>query len=585
MDKILDDILKNNIWNYFKAINYSYKDIYKIFNNSKGKEIGYLVLNESNLKQIEEIYNYMKENKEIRMDKNETNDLKIDKFYSFLLCLYNIKELYDKLIIYYNGKDKSIIKILFNFVSLKKLDDNIKQYFFESLKSNDYKFIINDIFEKINSELNNQNKNDIINNHYNQAAQYDEIKAKKIFLENNKKTSIINQLFFILKEDIIFCNEYGMNIYNFYYSNFFLIDLDKEEKEILLTDKILSPENIQIKQKFNFYSGKEIDCNKKIKIVDYPEILIVLLDGNQFNKFILENNIYILCNNNQDILYYLISFIESGTNNVYFEKNNNWYKYIDQNKIESQDYKNKNPIVLFYKLTYRKYINEIINDNKNKINKDNNLDFQEKKKYQTQIFPSNDNINNPRIMNKNNNFNINNFNFNPTHANNNIIINMDKMKILMNGNFNGNMNNISNNKMNNLNNNMIKGNNNINVNNNMNINNNLNQNKNLNCNVNINIMCMNNNNINNNIKNNINNNMNNNMNNFNNNMNNNNINNFNNNNNMNNNFNNNNNMNNNFNNNNNINNNFNNNMNINNNFNNNININNNLNNNINIVKG
>ena len=436
MDKILDDILKNNIWNYFKAINYSYKDINKILNNSKGKEIGYLVLNESNLKQIEEIYNYMKENKEIRMDKNETNDLKIDKFYSFLLCLYNIKELYDKLIIYYNGKDKSIIKILFNFVSLKKLDDNIKQYFFESLKSNDYKFIINDIFEKINSELNNQNKNGIINNHYNQATQYDEIKAKKIFLENNKKTSIINQLFFILKEDIIFCNEYGMNIYNFYYSNFFLIDLDKEEKEILLTDKILSPENIQIKQKFNFYSGKEIDCNKKIKIVDYPEILIVLLDGNQFNKFILENNIYILCNNNQDILYYLISFIESGTNNVYFGKNNNWYKYIDQNKIESQDYKNKNPIVLFYKLTYRKYINEIINDNKNKINKDNNLDLQEKKKYQTQIFPSNNNINNPRIMNKNNNFNINNFNFNPTHANNNIIINMDKMKILMNGNFN-----------------------------------------------------------------------------------------------------------------------------------------------------
>ena len=106
-----------------------------------------------------------------------------------------IKEFYDKLIIYYNGnngKDKPIIKILINFISLKKLDDNIKQYCFKSLKSNDYKLIINDIFEKINSELNNENKNDIINNHNNQVVQYDEIKAKKIFLENNKNASIIN---------------------------------------------------------------------------------------------------------------------------------------------------------------------------------------------------------------------------------------------------------------------------------------------------------------------------------------------------------------------------------------------------------
>jgi len=91
MDKILDYILRNNIWNYFKEINYSYKDIYKILNNSKGKEIGYLVLNDSNINQIDEIYSYMKENIEIRMDNNEAKDLKIDKFHSFLLCLYILK--------------------------------------------------------------------------------------------------------------------------------------------------------------------------------------------------------------------------------------------------------------------------------------------------------------------------------------------------------------------------------------------------------------------------------------------------------------------------------------------------------------
>ena len=231
----LNYILKYNIWNYFKKIKYSYNDEYATFTNSKRKAVGYIVLN-SNIKQIEEIYNYMNENIKINkneindMNKNEIKDKKIDKFYSFLLCLYNIKELYDKLIIYYNhnkGNNKSIIKNLINLISFKNFDDNTKEYFFKSINSNDYKLIINDIFEKINSELNNENINEKINNQNNQVAQYDEIKAKNNFLENNKNTSIIKKLFFILKEEIKYCKECHMNIYNFYYSKFLLIDLDK----------------------------------------------------------------------------------------------------------------------------------------------------------------------------------------------------------------------------------------------------------------------------------------------------------------------------------------------------------------------
>ena len=181
----LNYILKYNIWNYFEKINYSYNHEYATFKNSKRKAIGYIVLNSSNIKQIEEIYNYMNENIKINkneindMNKNEIKDKKIDKFYSFLLCLYNIKELYDKLIIYYNhnkGNNKSIIKNLINLISFKNFDDNTKEYFFKSINSNDYKLIINDIFEKINSELNNENINEKINNQNNQVAQYDEIK-------------------------------------------------------------------------------------------------------------------------------------------------------------------------------------------------------------------------------------------------------------------------------------------------------------------------------------------------------------------------------------------------------------------------
>ena len=316
LDKNLNYILKNNIWNYFKEINYSYKDEYKRIKNYEGKKIGYLVLNNGYIKQIEEIYNYMKENINIKMNSDEIKDINTNRFYSLLLCLYNIKEIYNQLKIY--NKDKKIIKILFDFILSKKIDDNIKKYFLESIKSNDYKIIINDLFEKINSELSNENKNEIVKS---QVVEYDETRSKNKFLEKNKNPSIINKLFFISKEDIIICQQCNVTNYNFYYSKFFLIDLDKEEKEVSLNEHIFKSENMQIKRECIFCE-KTTNSIKKEIIFDYPEILIVLLDGKKFKNFKLENNNYILCNNGQDIIYYLISFIESDSNIVYIDDNN-----------------------------------------------------------------------------------------------------------------------------------------------------------------------------------------------------------------------------------------------------------------------
>ena len=99
------------------------------------------------------------------------------------------------------------------------------------------------------------------------------------------------------------CNECKMSIYNFYYSKFFLIDLDKEVKEVLLNDKIFKSEYIQIKQKCSFCDGKITNSFKKEKILDYPEILIVLLDGKEFKNFKLENNTYIYYATMVKILY------------------------------------------------------------------------------------------------------------------------------------------------------------------------------------------------------------------------------------------------------------------------------------------
>lgn len=129
LEKSLNYILKNDIWNYFKAINYSYKDEYTKIVNSKRKEVGYLVLNNSYINQIEEIYNYIQENLNIGMISNEMNDIKIDKFYSFLLCLYNINELYNYFTIYYKDKDKIIIKILINYIISRKTMIKLKNIF------------------------------------------------------------------------------------------------------------------------------------------------------------------------------------------------------------------------------------------------------------------------------------------------------------------------------------------------------------------------------------------------------------------------------------------------------------------------
>ena len=50
-------------------------------------------------------------------------------------------------------------------------------------------------------------------------------------------------------EKIILCKICKKSIYNFYYSNFFIIDLDNEENEVLLKNKIFKSQETQIKRK------------------------------------------------------------------------------------------------------------------------------------------------------------------------------------------------------------------------------------------------------------------------------------------------------------------------------------------------
>ena len=81
MNKYLDYILKNNIWNYFKKINYSYKDEYKKIKNTEGRTIGYLILNNENIMQLGLIdnrnNNYLNKNNGKTIEINERSRDKI----------------------------------------------------------------------------------------------------------------------------------------------------------------------------------------------------------------------------------------------------------------------------------------------------------------------------------------------------------------------------------------------------------------------------------------------------------------------------------------------------------------------------
>jgi len=77
MNEHLNYILNNNIWNYFIKINYRYKDEYKIIINTKGKTIGYLILNNENIMKfshIENRYNnYFNKNIDKRIEKKKSS--------------------------------------------------------------------------------------------------------------------------------------------------------------------------------------------------------------------------------------------------------------------------------------------------------------------------------------------------------------------------------------------------------------------------------------------------------------------------------------------------------------------------------
>ena len=448
-------ILTNNLWKYFEKINYNFKDEFKKLYNKFQKDIGYI----ARCCSVPRIEQYFAKTiaKKQKLFQNVPNIPKfsgqsmqnVQNFYNpnnqnlpnnqNIQAFPRIPKRPNKIANYSTSMpQKSTIKInpelalepiisfffqidkLKNALGLNKNIDiqSFKKILLTNIETNIqnakyYQQIIDMILTNIDPNM-KENKE-----YYNQIEQYDREKGFKNFMEKFNKGNLIQKLFLIPIEEKIYCHKCGMNTYYFNYKKFILM---KNPLQELLFHKVFQPIKIPSKkgQICNFCNGEETEYSIERKIIDYPEILIVIIESNQINNFPLGLNAYITNGNN--LTYSLIKFIEFNTNILYWvdSKSNSkiCYKF-EKNKLsDPENLDNKKAIVLFYNL---------IVSNVNMNNPQNNLQMP-----LNQINP-----------NQNNVINVNNLpngqqNFVPQNGNiNNNAFNMNQANIPMNANSQG----------------------------------------------------------------------------------------------------------------------------------------------------
>ena len=430
----------------------SYLDEYKIKQdgkshdllNSNGEVIGHII-HYTNF-QNTSTFNILKENNVFKSNillKEKKNNYEMNQIlHSIMLCLFQTKQFVDELKIEYY-KRKTIMVQLFveYFKNIQKNCSDINFKLYSQLGQNiadTYKDIISEMFSRLDKELSTSKIKDTYKQ--GQINQFSETSSKKKIIEEIKNGSIVKKLFYTIFEIKATCN-CGISNYSYESIIFLYINLDKENKNVLISDKLLNyKKHINIQCHF---CGQKIINQNEIKIIIYPRKLIVILEGTNYNNFSLKNQKEIIINNR---IYQLYCLCEKNPNNFYFKNSKGWYAYIkNSNFMEYKGIEAIKPAILFYQ--FNSFINN--NDSRNQnINNYNN--------HKISLSESNNN----KFINLNNQMNYNAINNNNMNYMNNNILNNN---IINNNNFN---NNIINNNMNN--NNFICNNMNINMNNNNN---------------------------------------------------------------------------------------------------------------------
>ena len=444
LESVVQYILSNDIWAYFTLINYDFKDEYKkIFDEDK-KIIGYIIRN-SNINIINSFVSKMnkKNEKEPKGIENQ-NEMQMEfQKKSEELAKMNVvssfpigpkKNINTELIL------DAVILFLFNQNILNNSKGNHNIDFFTFKKnildkvgqSIKYLKTYDKIFEELFSKFepnNIEQKKD----YYNQSSQFDEKKSLEAFISQHKKGGIFQKLFFIPKRTKIFCSKCKMNSFKFFYEKFLLI---KNAKKEILSQKLFQDE-IEYNHNLicSFCNGVITRCTIENKILELPEVLIVIIAPSQASLFQFKSSKNNIITDGKAKVYLLNGFIENNTNFFYLinpSNTNLCHKFDDKAQYGGPEQLSKKiPIVLFYKLMKSNPINA------NPISNLNN--------------PSN---NNQQIVSQNNNQNI---------AHNNAMLQQNAQQIQKNqqmGNFNiqkkqFNMNSNNNNGLQNANKNPI----------------------------------------------------------------------------------------------------------------------------------
>ena len=333
----------------------------------------------------------------------------------------------------------------FENLSLSKtINNDIESDFNSSIKTGKYETIITDLFTKLDKELSKNNTNK------NYFSQINESMARQLFKNSHNNPSLIENFFYFMMQNKIICNRCNLIKYEYEYNYYIRIHLEGNNKIIKMSDKLF-----ETKKKYSICQKCQNDkCVREIKIDELPYILIIIIKGNENEKFNLSDCFKITNKQMPGVIYSLNCFIEKGTKNFFYQKGHNWFK-IDINNNSQTNVDNyiydANPSVLFYKniISGQRCSVNIINNQNNQINNNNNP------------VPMNFVGNNNAFIN--NNWNMNNQN----NLNNQMLMNsFNNANNQMNMNMNNQMNNINN--SNNMNINFNNKQNQMNINNNFN---------------------------------------------------------------------------------------------------------------------
>ena len=289
----LNKIIQKGFSSYLNDYNITQKETYHDILNSKGILIARIIYNF--MKETVTL-NTLKENNVLKEENPKTEIKKIKAtseinqvLHLIMLCLFRttplVKELYND----YKTR-KTIMGQLFveyflniqNQKNCSKVNSKLNSQLSPNITEN-YKNIIFEMFSKLNKELSTS----IMKNTYKhgQINQFSETISKNKINEEIKNSSIIQKLFYTIFEIKAICN-CGISNYSYESSIFLYINLDKENKNVLISDKMLNykkPKNIQC-----HFCGQKIDNKNEIKIYIYPKILIVILEGENYNNFSLK---------------------------------------------------------------------------------------------------------------------------------------------------------------------------------------------------------------------------------------------------------------------------------------------------------